>query len=351
MGLRLEGLTKRYDSVAAVDGVTLSVERGEFFTLLGPSGCGKTTILRCVAGILDPDAGRITLNGGDITHRPLWARNVGIVFQSYALFPHLTVERNVAFGLEMRGLAKREIAGRVEEALAMVQLTGFAKRKPAELSGGQQQRVALARAVVIRPDLLLLDEPLSNLDTRLREDMRGELAVLQRRTGITTVLVTHDIQEAFSVSDRIAVMRQGKVEQIGTPADIYYRPATRFVANFVGPANDFAGAVRDRGGRPVLEIEPGFEIARPAGAPASGRAWAVVRPERVQVSTAPLPLPNAWSARIEQATFQGSTTALRARVGGTLIVAELAGRSDRFRPGDPVHVGWATEDVMAGPEA
>jgi ABC-type Fe3+/spermidine/putrescine transport system ATPase subunit len=234
----------------AVDALDLEVREGEFVTLLGPSGCGKTTTLGLVAGFVTPTQGEIFLKGRPVAGLPPFRRDIGVVFQDYALFPHLTAGENVAFGLRMRKVAAAELAQRVQEALDLVQLSGLASRRPLELSGGQRQRGALARALVIRPTLLLLDEPLSNLDLKLREEMRIEIAGLQRRLGITTVFVTHDQGEALVMSDRIAVMSAGRVQQVGTPADIYERPATRFVAEFIGRMNFFAADGRTVAIRP-----------------------------------------------------------------------------------------------------
>jgi ABC-type Fe3+/spermidine/putrescine transport system ATPase subunit len=237
--LRLAGISKRYGAVTAVDAVDLEVREGEFLTLLGPSGCGKTTTLGLIAGFFPPSAGEIYLKGKPVAGLPPFRRDIGVVFQDYALFPHMTAGDNVAFGLKMRNLDRGEIDRRVKEALDLVQLRGLGDRRPLELSGGQRQRVALARALVIRPAVLLLDEPLSNLDLKLREEMRVEIAGLQRRLGITTVFVTHDQGEALVMSDRIAVMNAGRIEQLGRPAEIYERPATRFVAEFIGRMNFF----------------------------------------------------------------------------------------------------------------
>ena len=255
--LRLAGLEKRYGATVAVAGIDLEVREGEFMTLLGPSGCGKTTTLGLIAGFFPPSAGEIYLKGKPVAGLPPFKRDIGVVFQDYALFPHMTAGENVAFGLKMRNMEKSECDQRVREALDLVQLGGLAERRPLELSGGQRQRVALARALVIRPGVLLLDEPLSNLDLKLREEMRVEIAGLQRRLGITTVFVTHDQGEALVMSDRIAVMNAGRIEQVGAPADIYERPATRFVAEFIGRMNFFTEANR------LIAIRP--ERARLSG--------------------------------------------------------------------------------------
>ncbi|MBL8698858.1 MAG: ABC transporter ATP-binding protein [Alphaproteobacteria bacterium] len=257
--LQLAELTKRYGASTAVDGLTLAVDEGAFVALVGPSGCGKTTTLRMIAGLIEPDGGRILIGGGEVTREPVHRRNIGLVFQSYALFPHMSVFENVAFGLRRRGLD--DVDRRVGAALERVRLGGFAARRPRELSGGQQQRVALARAIVIEPRLLLLDEPLSNLDAALREDMRAELRRLQQDLGITTLLVTHDQAEALTMADRIAVLNRGRLEQYDTPETIYRRPANAFVAQFVGRAN-FIGtslAVRPESIRVLARPEPGYE--------------------------------------------------------------------------------------------
>jgi putative spermidine/putrescine transport system ATP-binding protein len=248
--LRLAALEKRYGATVAVAGIDLAVREGEFMTLLGPSGCGKTTTLGLIAGFFPPSAGSIHIGGKPVAELPPFRRDIGVVFQDYALFPHLTATENVAFGLRMRKLPVPEIATRVREALELVQLGSLGERRPLELSGGQRQRVALARALVIRPMVLLLDEPLSNLDLKLREEMRVEIAGLQRRLGITTVFVTHDQGEALVMSDRIAVMNAGRIEQVGTPSEIYERPATRFVAEFIGRMNFFADGARTLAIRP-----------------------------------------------------------------------------------------------------
>ena len=235
--IHLEKVTKRFGEMTAVDELTLSIERGAFYAMLGPSGCGKTTTLRMIGGFEDPTDGKVYLGGDEITDQPPYKRDVNTVFQSYALFPHLSVERNVGFGLERKKVSKSEVKQRVGEALELVQLGGLGKRKPGQLSGGQQQRVALARALVNRPRVLLLDEPLGALDLKLREEMQIELKAIQQEVGITFIYVTHDQEEALTMSDRIAVFNRGRIEQMGTPADLYERPSTAFVAGFVGTSN------------------------------------------------------------------------------------------------------------------
>jgi len=290
--VRLEGLTKSYDGRhRAVDAIALDVKPGEFFSLLGPSGCGKTTTLRMIAGFETADEGRIVVGDTDVTDLAVHKRNMGMVFQSYALFPHRTVAENVAFGLRMRKVPRAEIEERVRAALAMVALTGFEDRRPGQLSGGQQQRVALARAIVIRPPVLLCDEPLGALDRKLRHQMQVELKQLQKELGVTLVFVTHDQEEALAMSDRIAVMNEGRIEQVGTPGDIYDRPRTRFVADFIGDIN--------------LIDQP------------DGRALAL-RPERIRLGEGPL------AGKIETASFLGGQTLYRITLddGRSLLAKE-----------------------------
>ena len=280
--LRLVGIEKHYGPTVAVAGIDLDVTEGEFVTLLGPSGCGKTTTLGLIAGFFQPTAGEIYLKGRAVVDLPSFQRDIGVVFQDYALFPHMTAAENVAFGLRMRKVSAIEIAKRVSDALDLVQLAGLGERRPLQMSGGQRQRVALARALVINPTVLLLDEPLSNLDLKLREEMRVEIASIQRRLGITTVFVTHDQSEALVMSNRIAVMNAGRIEQIGDPSDIYERPATRFVAEFIGRMNLFSGQVTPAR---TVKTARGLEIAVPVPREvATGAAVHVaVRPERTRL--------------------------------------------------------------------
>jgi spermidine/putrescine ABC transporter ATP-binding subunit len=277
--VRLERVEKSFDGkTRVVDHVDLVVQPGEFFALLGPSGCGKTTTLRMIAGFEAPDAGRILVGGEDVTDLPVHKRDMGMIFQSYALFPHRTVAENVAFGLRMRGLGKSEIKDRVTQALRQVALEGYEDRRPAQLSGGQQQRVALARAIVIRPRVLLCDEPLAALDRKLRQSMQVELKQLQQQLGVTLIFVTHDQEEAMTVSDRIAVMNTGRIEQIGSPDDIYNCPRTRFVSDFIGEINLFEGTWQDG-----TFVSNGMVL--PAQAEArSGPGTIAIRPERVRLT-------------------------------------------------------------------
>jgi len=318
--IRLEEVTKTFDGkVVAVDAVTLDIRAGEFFSLLGPSGCGKTTSLRMIAGFERPDSGRVHVGGQDITDVPVHRRDMGMVFQSYALFPHRTVAENVAFGLRMRDVPKPEIARRVASALAQVALTGLEERKPGQLSGGQQQRVALARALVIEPRVLLCDEPLGALDRKLRQQMQFELKELQQRLGVTLVFVTHDQEEALAMSDRIAVMNKGRVEQIGAPTEIYERPRTRFVADFIGEIN-----LLDDGPHP--------------------RA---LRPEKIRLVSAP---GARFAGTIETANFLGGATLYRVRTADdrSFLAREThAGERSPRTAGDTVGLAWNDADTVA----
>ncbi|HTK90261.1 MAG TPA: ABC transporter ATP-binding protein [Verrucomicrobiae bacterium] len=309
--VELRGCTREYGSVRAVEALDLAVLEGEFLSLLGPSGCGKTTTLNLIAGFVEPTAGRIVIDGEDVTGRPPHLRGLGVVFQSYALFPHLTVFENVAFGLRERRVAGAEIARRVTEALTLVRLEGRERQRPAQLSGGMQQRVALARALVYRPRVLLLDEPLAALDKRLREEMRDELRAIQRSVGITTVFVTHDQAEALGLSDRIAVMRGGRIEQLGAPREIYGRPATRFVADFIGASTMLRGrAVSGElvavGGGVTLRVAAGRALTRGA------EVELAIRPERVRLATESGD--NVVEAEIDALVYQGAQTEVTAKL-------------------------------------
>ncbi len=356
--LTIEGLTKRYGEVAAVDGVDLAVRHGEFLSLLGPSGCGKTTVLRMVAGLVEPDAGRIALGPTEITRTPVHRRNVGLVFQSYALFPHLSVFENVAFGLRRRGgLAEVEVRRRVERHLALVRLDGVAERAPRQLSGGQQQRVALARALVTEPAILLLDEPLSNLDALLREEMRVELKRLQETLEITTIFVTHDQAEALALSDRVAVMSRGRVEQLDTPEAIYHHPASRFVATFIGRSTVLGGTVAGREADHLLVTLAdglGVRAAPVAGVGPGDPVDLVLRQEAVRLTSAPTPgAANSVPATVVFVAFTGAASqyVLRLASGGTEITAEAA--SSKGGPalarGASVHAEWAAGDLIVLP--
>jgi spermidine/putrescine ABC transporter ATP-binding subunit len=353
--LQLRKLTKRFGTMTAVDGIDLDVAPGEFVTLLGPSGCGKTTTLNLIAGFLSPDGGEINLAGRSVGNRPPFDRDLGIVFQDYALFPHMTVSENVGFGLKMRGVQPKDIERQVAEALAMVQLPGLGARRPLQMSGGQRQRVALARALVIRPAMLLLDEPLSNLDLKLREEMRIEISSLQRRLGIATVFVTHDQGEALTMSDRIAVMRNGRIEQIGAPADVYERPATRFVAGFIGAINmqPATVAAAASGGYAQLETPAGAAIARlPNGFSAGTKTTITVRPERMRLAAVAPENTIAWPATVEHVVYLGARREIRLRLAdGSMAIAELTNDgSGGADVGDRVTAWFRPDDAWVIPE-
>jgi putative spermidine/putrescine transport system ATP-binding protein len=338
----LRQLSKRYGESFAVRDVSVDIAQGEFVVLLGPSGCGKTTTLRMLAGFVEPTAGTILIGGRNVTATPPWRRNTGLVFQSYALFPHMTVAENVAFGLEMRKLSPAEIAPRVAEALAMVRLEGYAERLPRALSGGQQQRVALARALAIRPDVLLLDEPLSNLDAKLRAEVRVEIRELQQRLGLTTVMVTHDQEEALTMADRLVVMADGEIRQIGSQRDLYERPADRFVADFVGRSNFLEGAITDG----IFTSQGGAVVHLGGRGTGLGPATFAIRPEQlVLMGLAQEPAKgfNSLKGRIAGTSYLGAAIDVHVIVaGGERIVAQISNRSGADIPaaGQDVIVSW-----------
>ena len=351
--VEIRGVTKRFGAVTAVNNVTLSIHGGEFLTLLGPSGCGKTTLLRMIAGFDVPDAGSVWLAGEDVTHLPPYRRNVNQVFQSYALFPHLTVRENVAFGLRMQRAAKPEIDARVAEAIALVSLGGLEERRPHQLSGGQRQRVALARALAPRPAVLLLDEPLSALDAKLRHAMQLELKRLQRQLGTTFIFVTHDQEEALTMSDRIALVNGGRIEQLGEVHEIYHRPATAFAAEFIGQANLLAAEVLETSGGAVrIRLDGGLVLRLPAAAWPAGEARAIVsiRPEKIHVSKTPLEGENAFEATVHEEVFKGATDRLTiAAAIGTRLTAIAANESALRQPiheGDRVWCALHADDIV-----
>ena len=349
--LALHGLAKSYgEGKPAVAGIDLAAARGEFLTLLGPSGCGKTTVLRMIAGLVPPSSGRIAIDGADITALPSHQRNMGLVFQNYALFPHLSVARNVAFGLEMRGAERAAIERRVAESLALVRLEGLRRRMPRELSGGQQQRVALARALVIEPSLLLLDEPLSNLDAKLREELRDEIRDIQRRLGITAIFVTHDQVEALTLSDRIAVMNEGRLEQLGTPTEIYERPASEFVAAFIGRTNRIAATV----GEHSLLMAGALRFAAAATLPAGMAVTAMIRPHRIRLTdeiAAPDSTTNRLRAQVRKVVFAGDVVQCEIAADGVTFLVESPTASTGTGPsvGDEVTASWQAADTLVFP--
>ena len=319
--VEIEGLTKRFGAIAAVDRVDLEVGRGELFALLGSSGCGKTTLLRMLAGFETPDEGRILIDGQDMTGVPPHQRPVNMMFQSYALFPHMNVAENVGYGLRREGLPKPEITTRVADALEQVRLSDYAARRPAQLSGGQRQRVALARALVKRPKLLLLDEPLAALDRKLREGTRFELVRLQEELGLTFIMVTHDQEEAMSMAGRLAVMNEGRVAQVGTPHEVYERPRSRFVADFIGVAN-------------ILPLD-------------GARRWLALRPEKITLFAARPDTAHAVAGKIVDIAYEGDRSLYRVALadGSVLLVstANVARTVDAFRRSQEVWLGWAAD--------
>jgi spermidine/putrescine transport system ATP-binding protein len=350
--ISLIDLEKRFGAVRAVDGVSLDIRQGEFFSLLGPSGCGKTTTLRMIGGFELPTGGRILLRGRDITHDPPDKRPVNMVFQQYALFPHLDVAGNIGFGLRRKKVDRKQIDLRVREALDLVRLQGYEKRKPSELSGGQQQRVALARALVNRPNVLLLDEPLGALDLKLRRQLQIELKRIQAEVGITFVYVTHDQEEALTMSDRIAVMHQGRVEQLGAPEELYERPATRFVADFIGTTNLLNGAIES--------IDDGSAVVRLAGGEACrvmGRDLSTgqtvelsVRPESILLKRSNGSSPHGVApmrAQVEQVAYMGGSVQYQVRTHGGLSITVLAPKTgERHAVGSDVDIAWPPNEAL-----
>ncbi len=360
--LRIEGVSKRFGGFAAVDGVTLSIQRGEFFALLGGSGSGKSTLLRMLAGLIQPDAGRIVLDGQDVAGVPPHARPVNMMFQSYALFPHMSVAQNIAFGLRMEGAPKALIRDRVAEMLTLVRMEGFGDRKPAALSGGQRARIALARALAKHPKLLLLDEPLSALDKNLREAMQFELRAIQARSGTTFVIVTHDQEEAMTMATRLAVMDHGRLVQVGTPGEVYEFPNSRFTAEFLGSANILEGVVAATGpeGARIRAADGATDILsdtpppRPIGSP----VFVALRPERLQIAHAPEdagPGENRLTGRVRDIAYSGDVFTYHVELAGgrRLRVSQPNLRRITDRPldaGDAVVVTWDRQASMVLPE-
>ncbi|MDQ8732330.1 ABC transporter ATP-binding protein [Bradyrhizobium sp. LHD-71] len=343
--IALRHVTKRYHHTPSVDDISLDIAQGELVAFVGPSGCGKTTTLRMIAGLTDVTSGSILFDGRDVSDLPTYRRNTGIVFQGYALFPHMTVAENVAFGLQMRRVRGTAMAERVNDALAMVRLEDYAHRLPREMSGGQQQRVALARAIAIKPDALLLDEPLSALDAKLRQEVRDEIRRLQRSLGLTTVFVTHDQEEAVSIADRIVVMNAGKIEQVGSPQEVYEKPATRFVAQFIGLSNFLSGEVEAPG---RFRIRGGGLLTYGDGKVNGGRQDLIVRPEKIELGAKPDQGLNHLEGVIDSVTYLGPLTEVRVRLAsGEKLVAHRQNRRlgelETFQPGQPTTIAWAPE--------
>jgi spermidine/putrescine transport system ATP-binding protein len=358
--IRLRGVVKRFGDQTAVAGLDLEIERGAFYALLGPSGCGKTTTLRMIGGFEEPTEGRVFLGGSDVTDLPPYKRDVNTVFQSYALFPHLSVEKNVAFGLERKKLGREEVSQRVREALELTQLTGFEKRKPHQMSGGQQQRVALARALVNRPRALLLDEPLGALDLRLRKQLQLELKRIQQEVGITFIHVTHDQEEAMAMADTIAVMNEGRIEQAGTAVELYETPSTEFVANFLGVSNLIAGTLCHRNGsRAEFKTHDGSRVALPInrlnGQTVGASMMCGVRPEKVVLVDAndahgAAEGRNVLRGKVEIASFLGVSIQYVIRTPGgeelTVVQQNTGGDAASIGPGRDVLVTWEPEHTF-----
>ncbi len=346
--LKLEGLKKSFGKTSVVEDFDLNIGKGEFVSLLGPSGCGKTTVLRMVAGFETPSAGRIAIENDDITDLRPSQRNIGLVFQSYALFPNMSVAQNVAFGLKVARLDKSLIDQRVREMLTLIGLSTLGGRYPFELSGGQQQRVALARALAVRPRVLLLDEPLSALDAKIRVSLRKEIRDIQRELGITTIFVTHDQEEALSISDRVVVMNQGRAEQVGPPHEIYNRPTTRFVANFVGTLNTFEAVVKDSKtgvvsiGDTVVQLAKGNLVQKK-----NDSVTLALRPEALQLGRQGAPAVTL-SATIEDVQFLGSVIRLRAAIAGQSVSLDTFNRQDAVPPsiGSTTHIAFQPSDLI-----
>ncbi|AXI10405.1 Fe3+/spermidine/putrescine ABC transporter ATP-binding protein [Oceanobacillus zhaokaii] len=347
--LSLSEVYKKFNDVEVVKNLSLDIEEGELVSFLGPSGCGKTTTLNMIAGFLEVDGGGITVNGKAIHHLPAHKRGMGMMFQNYALFPHMTVFENVAYGLKLRKVKKSEIGEKVREALNMTHLQGYEKRYPKEMSGGQQQRVALARALVIRPRLLLLDEPLSNLDAKLRVKMREEIVEIQKQVGITTIFVTHDQEEALAISDRIAVMNKGRIEQFDTPENTYNQPESAFVSRFIGEVNEFTGVVLEKYDKNLKIRLFGLDYIVPMDGTLSNKEVdCFIRPEKVQVSETKPDNYNSFPAKIEKKTFLGNKTRLHLRKDGQLIIADIGSISvqpEHIYVGAEINTFWLDEDL------
>ncbi len=350
--VEVEGLTKRFGRVIAVQDFTLEVKEGELVSLLGPSGCGKTTVLRCIAGFERPDAGRIIVDGQVLNEVPPERRNIGMVFQTYALFPHMTVADNIAFSLMIRGRPREERERVVKEMLSLVHLEGMEDRYPHQLSGGQRQRVALARALAMRPKVLLLDEPLSALDAKIREELRGEIRRIQKTLGITTLYVTHDQEEALALSDRVVVMNMGRIEQVGTPAEIYNAPRTPFVAMFVGTMNLLPGRLESDGR--FLWKGTAFQVHRGVEIHGRGEVYLALRPERLKIAASPDQIPpehNRIPGRVEWVTFLGPIGRLTVRSDGETLLVDLSSdEAIRFPVGSPVWIHFHPESAHLVPK-
>ena len=351
MELELRGISKFFGKFQAVKSVSFAIERGELFSMVGPSGCGKTTILRMIAGFLLPEEGQVILEGQDITFAPINKRGTAMVFQNYAIFPHMNVFDNLAFGLRMHKVSAPEIRQRVTEVLGLIRLPGIEEKYPSQLSGGQQQRVALARALVIRPEVLLLDEPLSNLDAKLRESLRMEIREIQQQVRITTIFVTHDIGEAFAMSDRIAVMNAGEIVQISNPIGIYESPVNEFVGSFVGKSNQFDAVVEEvRDDLIEVRVNDNFPMVfhkNNGHFEKQQQVRLMVRPERITIADHPSGCRNSFPGVVQRAYYLGSQTHYEVNVAEcNIIIEHYNDRKERFHQGDRVFVEWESEDCV-----
>jgi iron(III) transport system ATP-binding protein len=353
VSVRLEGINLSFGKTHVLKGIDLQIEPGEFFAFLGPSGCGKTTLLRLIAGFESAQTGRVTIGEKEVSYLPPWRRNLGMVFQSYALWPHMTIRKNVAFGLEERHVSRSEINRRVDKALGLVSLLELADRRPSQLSGGQQQRVALARTIVIEPLVLLLDEPLSNLDAKLRTQMRHELLDLQRKLSITTIFVTHDQEEANTIADRIALMKDGVIQQKGTPVELYDKPANRFVADFLGTANFFEGQLEKSGSSWVFRADNGLIIPVDDNGDKknSGRCCLVFRPQNIKVTVKAEDDSGdtiQFQGTVSGKEFLGSTIRYRVTVRGDDVFADVSHQQGRrlLESGTQVNLGIHQNQLM-----
>lgn len=347
----LEKLTKKFGKVTAVDDISIDIRRGEFITLLGPSGSGKTTTLMMIAGFETPTAGRIFIENEMVVFKPAYKRNIGMAFQNYALFPHMTVYNNIAFPLKMRSLKKSEISKHVRKSLDLVELTGYENRFPKQLSGGQQQRIALARAIVYNPPVLLMDEPLGALDKKLREHMQLEIIHLHKKLGITVIYVTHDQSEALTMSDRIALMNHGRIEQIGTPTDLYERPKNKFVADFIGDTNLILDVeiTGENHGRLLLKTPKGIQLSvSGSGMAKTSRVNLAIRPERIHFLIASQPKTHRFQGIIEEKVYLGNLLKYKILVEGKeplVVVENNDQKAGDYNTGDQVVIGWDDEDL------
>ncbi len=350
-GVTLEGIDLSFGKTHVLKGIDLKIESGEFFAFLGPSGCGKTTLIRVIAGFESAQVGQVFIGDQEISHLPPWRRNVGMVFQSYALWPHMTIRKNVAFGLEERRLPHKEINERVDTALNLVGLFDLADRRPSQLSGGQQQRVALARTIVIEPTVLLLDEPLSNLDAKLRVQMRTELRQLQRKLSLTTIFVTHDQEEANTTADRIAVINEGIIQQVASPMELYDRPANLFVAKFLGVANVVEGTVAQKEGKTIFRSSDGAMVV-PLGEAGQGSSHIVFRPQNLTIQSSDVEQLSEityLSGKVEHKEFLGSVVRYRVAVGVHSLIVDAAHQQGKaaIPEGTPVTLSLNHEQIIA----